>query len=163
MTKEERERLIKRLEGLRENDDRAALATLRRALSGRPEDVLRAFQYVGYQLPSREDDQDICILVGALFAYHPLGGGAGNIGNHLATLRRADENKTQSAERRFTALITSHRDDLPTALRQVVDLLAGGQIPVNWAQLLYDLDYWDHEQHFVQRDWASAFWRTQEN
>jgi hypothetical protein len=28
--------------------------------------------------------------------------------------------------------------------------------------LLYDLDYWDHEQHFVQRQWASAFWQTQE-
>ena len=163
MTKEERERLIKRLEELRENEDRAALATLRRALSGRPEDTLRAFRFIGYQLPAREDDQDLGILVGALFAHHPTKGGVGNMGDHVAMLRRADENKAQSAERWFTALITSHRDDLPTALRQVVGLLESGQIPVNWTQLLYDLDYWDHERHFVQREWALAFWRTTEN
>jgi len=162
MTKEEREQLIKRLEELRDKENRAALATLRRALSGQLEDTLRAFQHIGYSLPSREHDQDTGILIGALFALHPREGGGGNMGDHVAALRRADENKTQSAERWFTALITSHRDDLPTALRQIIGLLESGQIPVNWAQLLYDLDYWDHEQHFVQRQWASAFWQTQE-
>lgn len=163
MTKEERERLIQRLEELRAKEDRAAFATLRRALSGRPEDTLRAFQHIGYQLPSREDDQDTGILISALFATHPLEGGRGNMGNHVAALRRADENKAQSAERWFTELVTSHRDDLPVALRRVVGLLEGAGIPVNWAQLLYDLDFWDHERHFVRRQWASAFWQTKEN
>lgn len=163
MTPEDRERLIKRLGELRASEDRAALATLRRALSGRDADVLRAFRYVGYQLPSYPKDQDTCILVSALFALHPQEGGNGNMGNHLARLRRADENKAQSIEHKFTALVTAQRDDLGTRLRQVVSLLEAGQIPVDWSKLLHDLDYWDHEDRFVQRQWASAFWRTDEN
>ena len=163
MTPEDRERLIKRLEELHASEDRAALATLRRALSGREADVLRAFRYVGYQLSSHPKDQDTGILVGALFALHPQEGGSGNMGKHLARLRRADESKAQSIEHKFTALVTAQHDNLSTRLRQVVSLLEAGQVPVNWPQLLYDLDYWDHEDRFVQRQWASAFWRIEEN
>ena len=162
MKPEQREQFIKRLEELRAEDNRAALATLRRALSGRHTDMLRAFRYVGYELPPYREDQDTCILIGALFALHPLGGGSGNLGKHMARLCRTDEKKSSSAERRFTALVTSRREDLGNPLRQAVSLLEAGQIPINWPQLLYDLDYWDHEEHFVQRQWASAFWRTED-
>jgi CRISPR system Cascade subunit CasB len=163
MTREDRLKLIKRLEELRATEDRAALATLRRALSGRDADVLRTFRHIGYQLPSYPRDQDTCILVSALFALHPLEGGVGNMGKHMARLRSADENKAQSVEHKLTALVTAQREALRLRLRQAVSLLAAGQVPVDWSQLLYDLDHWDNENRFVQRQWASSFWRTDEN
>ena len=154
------EGFIKRLEDLREADDRAALAVLRRALSGRKEDVWRAFQPVGYQLPPQPQQQDIFILIGALFAHHPQAGGNGNMGDHMAALRKTDPNKASSAERRFTVLVTTHPDDLSYHLRQVISLLASSGIPVKWPQLLYDVQYWDHPDRFVQRQWATQFWRA---
>lgn len=158
MTNPHIDRFIGRLEDLREKENRAALATLRRALSGSIEHSLNTFRYIGHWLPQYAADQDNYILIAALFASHPKPGGTGNMGDHMARLRMVDENKSKSAERRFMTLLTAHPDDLAYHLRQVVSLLSSQEVPINWAQLLYDVQYWDHKERFVQRKWATAFW-----
>ena len=53
------------------------------------------------------------------------------------------------------------RDTLEPRLRQQVSILKSKDVPVNWHQLIRDVNYWDHPKRFVQRRWASAYWRAQ--
>jgi len=161
--KEYIERYINHLQTLAEPEkkDRAALAALRRALSGNSRYSTDTFQYIGWYLPDSQREQDAYILVGALFAYHPQSAGEGNLGAHFATLRERWEKaqkRTESLERRFNGLLRAHPDDLTSHLRSTVSLLKRDEVPIHWEQLLYDVCYWGHSDHFVQRGWANAFW-----
>lgn len=141
------------------SDDRAALAALRRGL-GRPAgSVPEMFPYVVPFLPGQAKPwmEDACYLVASLFALHPVSANGGNLGNHFAqTLDPGGEN--QAVERRFTALLASHPDDLPFFLRQAVSFLKSKDVPVNWHQLMRDINQWNHPDRFVQHNWANAFW-----
>lgn len=143
---------------LAQEENRAALAALRRALSGNPRYITDTFQYIGYYLPVHPQAQDNYILVGALFAYHPETTTEGNLGAHFAELRRRLPDRADALERRFSAMLKAHPDDLTSHLRAAVGLLKGQEIPVNWYQLLYDVSHWGHIDRFVQRQWANAFW-----
>jgi CRISPR system Cascade subunit CasB len=79
-----------------------------------------------------------------------------NFGASLALLVTPEAGP--SLDLRVTALLKTHRDDLPVHLRQTVGLLNAKDIPINWQQLLKDVLNWDHEDQFVQRAWARAFW-----
>jgi len=161
--KEYIERYINRLQTLAEpeTENRAALAALRRALSGNPRYVTDTFQHIGWYLPDSQREQDAYVLVGALFAYHPQSASEDNLGAHFATLRKRWEKaqkRTESLERRFNGLLRAHPDDLTSHLRSAISLLKRDEVPVHWEQLLYDVCYWGHFNRFVQRDWANAFW-----
>jgi CRISPR system Cascade subunit CasB len=95
-------------------------------------------------------------LVAALFALHPSSTDFGDMGKHMAATRT--ESGSDALERRFTALLAAHQDDLPDYLRQAVSFLKSKDIPVNWNQLLRDLQNWGHADHFVQKQWARSFW-----
>jgi CRISPR system Cascade subunit CasB len=145
------------LEGLR--DDRGALAALRRGLGQSPGTVAGMYRYVVPWLPDDVPSwlEDAYYLVAALFAYHPDAGGAGNMGDHFARARGPQGDDT-AIERRFTALLAAHPDDLGFYLRQAVSFLKSKEVPVNWHQLLSDVLGWGHPGRYVQRRWASAFW-----
>jgi CRISPR system Cascade subunit CasB len=151
---------IKHLQTLAKPDqeDRAALAALRRAVSGNPRYIFDTFQYIGAYLPSQPQAQDDYVLVAALFAYHPQGCEEGNMGAHFAALSAVNPERKQALERRFSAILKAHPDDLAYHLRAAVSLLKSNGIPVNWRQLLYDMRHWGYFDRFVQRDWATAFW-----
>ena len=149
---------IAHLKALVKEENRAALAALRRALSGNPRYITDAFQYIGRYLPSYRRGQDAYILVGALFAYHPQVAEKGNMGNHFAALRGKNPEREKAFERRFSAMLKAHPDDLAYHLRAAVSLLKSNEIPVNWPQLLRDVLRWGHPERFVPRDWAAAFW-----
>lgn len=162
--KEHIERYIHYLQNLAdpEQENRAALAALRRALSGNPRYVTDTFQYIGWYLPNHQREQDAYVLVGALFAYHPQSASEGNLGHHFAMLRERWEQaqkSTESLERRFNGLLRAHPDDLTPHLRSAISLLKRDEVPVHWERLLYDVSYWGHFERFVQREWANAFWR----
>jgi CRISPR system Cascade subunit CasB len=147
------------LEGLR--DDRGALAALRRGLGQPPGTVADMYRYV---VPWLSDDarpwrEDAYYLIAALFAYHPMEGGTGNLGDHFACAREPRGDNT-AIERRFTALLAAHPDDLPSYLRQAVSFLKSKVVPINWHQLLSDVMAWSHPdlRDRVQKDWARAFW-----
>jgi CRISPR system Cascade subunit CasB len=148
---------VEYLESLR--DDRAALAALRRGLGQPPGTVADMYRYV---VPWLSDDappwrEAAYYLIAALFAYHPDAGGTGNMGRHFARARDPQRDNT-AIERRFTALLAAHPDDLDFYLRQAVGFLKSKEVPVNWHQLLSDLLGWGHPDRYVQQQWARAFW-----
>jgi CRISPR system Cascade subunit CasB len=156
------ERFVEYLEELERNEDRAALAALRRSLGKNPGEAAEAHRYVlPFNPPVREELA--YYLVGGLFALHPQSwhrdeGDRGwtNLGASFARL--GSEVDSKSIEKRFVALLNCHEDDLAEHLRHAVSLLRSKEIRVDWLQLLKDLRSWNHPDRFVQLGWARAFW-----
>ena len=166
MSEQDDRNFMRYLIGLREHDQRAALAALRRGLGKPPGSEPLAYPYVVPKLPDDlrcDDDEAPYYLVGSLFALHPVDTTAGNMGNHLRDLARqtgADE-PPPNIERRFVLLLSSHPRDLYKLLQPAVNLLKAGNVPIHWFQLLRDLKYWQHSdsRSDVRREWATSFWR----
>ncbi len=171
MKKQEIEAFVRHLEVLRDGKgdeisteapvprpDRAAMTTLRRALSGEERDILPAYQHLNRYLPLNPKEQNHCILIAALFADHQKGSEQGTLGSHLADLVRMDPGKQTVANRRFTQLLTAHIDDLPACLRHIVSLLKSVGIPINWSRLLRDVLHWEVDGERTRRQWAYDFW-----
>lgn len=154
---EQRYAFVEYLEKLRDSEDRGALAAMRRGL-GQP--VGMAHEMYRYVVPWLGDQnssfyEESYFLVASLFAYHPQAGGSGNLGASFARTRDPQGDDV-ATERRFTALLSAHRDDLPFYLRQAISFLRAKESPVDYHQLLRDLLAWD--RGYVQRNWAQSFW-----
>ncbi len=149
---------IARLQELALKQERGALAALRRGLGQPPGAAAEMFRYVEPFLPQKRSQaqEAAYYLVASLFAFHPQSTTFGNFGGHMAQTR--SEGGEDALERRFTALLSAHSDDLPDYLRQSVSFLKSKDVPVNWNQLFWDLQNWDDEERRVQKKWASAFW-----
>jgi len=139
-------------------DDRAMLAELRRGLGRKPGEAPGMFPYVVPFVHDLYDEANL-YLIASLFALHPVSGQTGNMGGHLRGLATTLGDDTATT-RRFVQLLNQHRAALDTPLRQHVSLLKAHEVGIYWQQLLYDLRYWDHENRFVQKQWADAYWRS---
>lgn len=161
------------LETLKE--DRGALATLRRGLGQPPGTVSDMFRYIVPKLPKEAYPgswtEKTFYLVASLFALHPEGISDGNLGDHFAALRDPDPDKPQkndALERRFTALLTAHPEDLHIYLRQAISFLeskskeGGNKGKINWHQLMWDVSQLGNPEKatYIQKRWANAFWRA---
>jgi len=161
MTEQKKHHFIEYLEGLASSQERGALAALRRGLGQPPGTIVTMYPYVVPHLPTAKSQEMACYLIAPLFALHPKAGGIGDFGNHW---RQCDpEGKNSDAlERRFTALLAAHPDDLPDYLRQAVSFLKSKDVSVNWNQLFWDLQNWDEKRDdpkaSVQKRWAGSFW-----
>lgn len=158
------EQFIGRLQKLAAGGERGALASLRRGLGQPPGTVAEMYRYVEPFLGSMESGarfkERAFYLVAALFAYHPKSTNEGNMGTHLAKTRT--DAGADALERRFTALLAAHPEDLPDYLRQAVSFLKSKEEPVNWLRLVQDLQNWekrDDPKYSVQKRWAREFWR----
>jgi len=167
-------KFITHLEKLVRNQDRGALAVLRRGLGKPPGAAREMDRYVLNSLPDdvSEKQENAYYLVGALFAYWHQGKGdivknaPANLGESLRRLVNYESSESSSredaekrVEKRLVALLNCHIDDLPNHLRHVIGLLKSKDIPVNWTQLLLDVQNWQWESRDVQREWARKFWR----
>lgn len=156
------EKFTKYLESLHNGDDRAALAALRRGLGRAPGGAGEMHRYIVPRVQGlKEWQEDAYYIVAALFGLYPsknwrAADGAKRETNLGASLAKLKENA--GAERRFVALLNSRREDLPEHLRGVISLLKSKEIPVDWAQLIDDINRWDREDRRVQRNWSRAFW-----
>lgn len=153
-------RFVESLESLRDSGDRAALAHLRRGLGRRRGLVAEMCPYVVPWLGARANRrrEDSYFTVASLFASHPKPGGRGSLGSAFAVLRGIDAARGESVERRLVALLNCHEEELPGHLRHAVSLLKARDVPVDWAQLLADVQMWGHEDRFVQKWWARDYW-----
>jgi CRISPR system Cascade subunit CasB len=157
---------INYLQSLAEGQNRGALASLRRGLGQPPGTVADMYRYVEPHLGKESSagfKESAFYLVAALFALHPSSTGNGNMGTHM---RASDpENRSGDAlDRRFTALLAAHSDDLPDYLRQAISFLKSKDVAINWSQLLWDLQNWNDENRRIQKQWARDFWgRRQPN
>ncbi|MEX1247567.1 MAG: type I-E CRISPR-associated protein Cse2/CasB [Anaerolineales bacterium] len=147
------------LQDLAQKEDRGALAALRRGLGQKPGTEAAMYPHVVRWVSAdlRGWSEEIYYVVGSLFAWHSQSAPQGNLGHHLQGLAQGRKN-SESIERRFTALLNAHVDDLPDQLRQIISLLKSGDVPVNWEQLMKDLRNWDHPDRYVQHQWARGFW-----
>lgn len=158
------DRFIGYLESLVRKQDRGALAHLRRGLGKPPGTVPEMHRYVIPFLPATPSPplEEAYYLIAALFAFWHQGKDTvaanppPNLGASLAIM--VTEKNEDSLDRRLTALLKSHPEDLPHHLRQAISLLKSNDMPVAWQQLLKDILNWDHPEGFVQRAWARAFW-----
>ena len=155
------------LENLAQAEDRGALAALRRGLGQPPGTVPDMFRYVVPRLPENAYPgswaEKIYYLVASLFALHPKSASGGNLGDHFAALREPDPDKNTALERRFTALLNAHPDDLPDYLRQAISFLRSkDETPVNWHELMWHLLQMSDPERAAQirKRWATSFWRT---
>jgi CRISPR system Cascade subunit CasB len=172
---QEQHKFIGHLEKLVKEQERGALSTLRRGLGKPPGTVREMDSHVLPYLPPGiiEKREKAYYLVGALFAYWYQGrdtldtNTAANMGASLRTLveREAAEGVSRDdaekrVEKRLVALLNCHQDDLPDHLRHTIGLLKSKEIPINWLQLLNDVENWHWESRDVQRRWARQFWRN---
>lgn len=140
---------------------RSALAALRRGLGRRPSEAPEMYPYL---VPWTGDlhgwREEAFYLVASLFAAHPVmwqGEGAGNFGASMAQVKAKEGG--DSTERRFVALLSSHREGLPEHLRHAVSLCASKDVPVSWGRMLRDIPWWEDTSGRVQLAWAREFWK----
>jgi len=149
--------LIGHLLSLVDQDDRGALARLRRGLGKTPGTDIGSFPDIIPYIPTREDGPAFSwpyFVVAALFATYPHQGKTDtSIG---AAMRQLKE--SPSRDGRFRALLNAHHEDLPTHLRHVVSQLKAGSVMFDWGQVLNDLRGWTHEDQYIQRRWARDFY-----
>ena len=174
-TKVETYRFIEHLEKLVKEQDLGALANLRRGLGKPPGSAREMDPYVLHDVPlsANEAQENAYYLVAAFFAYWHQGKDVvirsppQNLGISLRALVDSEaggnnnrEEAEKRIEKRFVALLNSHQDDLPKHLQHVISLLKSKDIPVNWSQLLGDVQNWSREGREIQRRWARGFWEN---
>jgi CRISPR system Cascade subunit CasB len=160
------------LRRLVEREDRAALAALRRGLGKPPGRAPEMYRHVEPLLPRdmSRDRMDAFYLIAALFAWHqrdwtrsddPKQPRDRDLGASFATIRdSSDASHADSSEKRFTALLSCRREELPVHLRQTVGLLLSKEVRIDWTKLLLDVQRWHSPDHRVQRQWARSYWRV---
>jgi CRISPR system Cascade subunit CasB len=157
-------RFISRLEDLARKEERGPLAALRRGLGKKPGQAPEMYPYVVPWISERSSRgwEDALYLVAALFAWHPLvwhrveGEYSANLGASLSLVARDTE--SESIEGRFVALLNAPSADLPVHLRHAIGLCKANEVPVDYVQLLGDLQHWEALERRVQRRWAAGFW-----
>jgi CRISPR system Cascade subunit CasB len=171
---------VKYLVSLQERENRAALAALRRGLGKPPGTSAEVWRQVAPWTGGLPNWRADCYcLMACLFGLYPDSGwpetelhgrrsppNLGDSFNRLEDEQRrgqsasADEGQDHASpvERRFVALLNCHQDDLDHHLRQAVSLLKSKDAPVDWAELLKDIQRWDNDDRLVQRRWARSFW-----
>jgi CRISPR system Cascade subunit CasB len=158
------------LVSLAQRDDRAPMAALRRSLASPDGFAFGADRYIVQWLPKRPSAwRERCYyLVAGLFATHPHNWSSAdrvssNFGVSFAKCSRDKEEVNESIERRFAGMLNADAEDLPVHLRHAVTLLRANEVPVDWAQLLGDLQQWNSDKRWVQRKWSRGFWRASES
>jgi CRISPR type I-E-associated protein CasB/Cse2 len=149
------ERFVRRLEKLAALE-RAAL----KAEAGRPPrpDVAAfdAFTAVFWPLPNSRLPRDACRLVAALYFWHPMKGGRGDLGTALR--RAAGRNRLARTDRLLEQLLAAPLSGLHGPLFEAVRRLAAARVPVDWPPLIADLRDWDRSaEPSVQHIWAESW------
>jgi CRISPR type I-E-associated protein CasB/Cse2 len=156
-----KERLISKLERYAREEDRAALAALRRSLDEEVASLVRAAPLVAPALPAGLEpwNERSAYLLSGLFALHPKSGKR----SLAESLRIVKERRgSGSIEARFVALLSASLEDIAPHLRHAVALLRADDLGIDWSQLLEDLSFWSHPAGRVQRRWAADFWAAPE-
>ena len=158
------ESFVAALEGLRGEDDRAALARLKRcagrSLGECPEVYSLFYRLLPGQARGNGRLEEICFLVATLY---PLASekAAVDLGTALRQLANSDRERAQGLDRRVGVLLDADLESLNFRLRQAVSLLSSKDIGLDWRQLLVDVLQWEWNGRPVQRRWARSFFGSQ--
>lgn len=145
---------VKSLEKLAFDNDRAALAKLRRGL-GKKGGTAEMYRYVVPFLdPEKAYGAERYFLIASLFALHPKP----TRGISMGKVFRVMAEKSASVEKRFEHLLSVDADDLDGHLRQAISLAKSKGVLIDFHQLFFDVKGWDHPDRYVQLRWARDFW-----
>ncbi len=160
----------------KKGEDKKALAELRRELSFWPNCGPRALRIVSQFLPNDSHKQDTMLLTAVLFAHHPLNthDPEFNMGRVMreSALAKGQGNsvadKLKSTEARFMRLLGAHEpEEIATHLRYAVQIAKSAEVPINWAQLYWDirtlLSEDESNRNKVLRNWSRSFWSRKDN
>lgn len=166
----ERWDLVGRLERLVENEDRGALAELRRGLGkgrGYSTAAARIVEPTLSQTATRAQ-ADAHYLVASLFGLLPRHADTPDdapfvtkgFGWSLRAARWRDGEEDRGVERRFMALLEAEADGLAEHLRHLIKLgmSRNDNLTIDYRLLLNDVVNWAHPDRYVQRRWAAGFW-----
>jgi len=146
-------------------EDRAAMACLRRSLSHEPGAYAPAYPYVepfvGQDDRSDSPRRMALYVTAGLFAMHPVEETGVHYAQALAELMLEKESK--SIEKRFIGLLESHPEDLHVHLRRATSLLAAERKGFDYTKLCRDLMRWYDIWRLtlsdrVRRKWARKFY-----
>jgi CRISPR system Cascade subunit CasB len=159
------EEFIQMLTGFHQQENRAALAMLRRGLGKQPGEAMEVYRIIGNFAATAKGKREADLhTIATLYGLYPSESRAGNQDNSNFGLSVSELNKkinartkSESIEKRFVALLNAHSDDLSDHLRQMVGLLKANKEEINWLQLLNDLNGWERDDREVQRRWAKSF------
>ncbi len=144
------------LERLRDENDRAALAKLRRGL-GKQMGTPEMYPFVVPFMPDNRRGREHYFLIASLFAAHPdPAPPERSMGSVFKAIKGQME--SESIEKRFVQLLSADIEDVGKYLRHAVSLARSKGVAVNYHRLLSDLRYWEHRDRFVQLQWARDFW-----
>lgn len=158
MTEKQKPKLVAYLESLEikkrdkeEAKKRRILADLRAGFTN----PLKALTHIAWSLSEKggRREEDDAVLLAGLFALHPEPGSVS-----LAAGLRPLAEKSESIELRFRALLDCDREDLGVHLRHAVSLVGSAETAIDFNDLQRAIWGWSHEDRYVQRGWARAFW-----
>lgn len=140
--------ILKRASGTSIADSRNALGVFYKYLPG---SITNAFL------------EEMYFIVATLYPFNDYS----SSGNFGSTMRRVKQkHSSESTDQRFINLLNSKVDringsimveELAFRLRQCVKLASSREAGVNWIKLLHDLQWWSHEDRFIQKQWAKAY------
>jgi CRISPR type I-E-associated protein CasB/Cse2 len=148
------------------HEGNAAMAIFRRGLSERAADIEKMQRYLHHFMREEETSQErwreqSMFLLASLFALYKNAPKTdeGNMGDHFAEARTT-ATSPEAIERRFSALLSAHHEDLPVYLRRAIAFLKSQEVGINWTQLLHDVWDWPHHTRGEarRREWARRFW-----
>lgn len=156
----------------RSNSDTSVRATLRRSLMFEPGTDARTFplieKWTGQRTGQRNESKRrrTVYLVAGLWAQvvrqekdKSMSQKQGKSVSFPEAMRRVcDKEKSDSIEKRFTALLDADADELRWRLRSAVTLVASQHIVLDWPGLLDDMLMWHYSDRRVQVRWARSFW-----
>jgi CRISPR system Cascade subunit CasB len=142
------------------DEDRAAMACLRRSLSRSPGAYAPAYPYVEpFVGPGDSGDsarRTALYVTAGLFAMHPEHKEGVHYAEALAELMNKQNSK--SIEKRFVALLESHPEDLHAHLRHATSLLASHHMRFDYTELCQDLMRWYDVRNLRRSDWVKQKW-----
>ena len=151
----------------RSNSDTSVRATLRRSLMFEPGTDARTFPLIEKRIGQRDESKRrIIYLVAGLWAQGSRQEKDKSMSQKQdksvsfpeAMRRVCDKEKSDSIEKRFTALLDADADELRWRLRSAVTLAASQRIVLDWPGLLDDMLKWHYSNRPVQIRWARSFW-----
>jgi CRISPR system Cascade subunit CasB len=140
-------------------EDRASIATLKRALTGEPRHIRSTYPIILDHLHGVKYHRDEWILVACLYAYYPQKldfEKPRNFGHSVRGLATATD--SDGADRRFRALLDTALEDIRSPLTSMIRLMKSKNIAIDYSKLIIDLSRWGSPEQYVQDDWAKAFW-----
>jgi CRISPR system Cascade subunit CasB len=149
---------------LKDEDNRAALAHLRRGLGKPPGSEPQVYPYVVPWIQGKnQKESESYFIIASLFALHPEHIETGNMGMTFRQIWN-ESDQSDSIEKRFVQLLNSNREELPHRLRHAVSLAQSKGISINYNSLLLDVRWWDfNDSKRTQQYWAKEFWAAEKS